>query len=1031
MLLVPTLLALVLGALRIADRTHEANDLARLDRYVVLQEKASTAIDRLQAERYTSALFVQKGAGAPEPRDGASESEANSEEDSAAPDDSAVGDAVRASDSALEDLNKAVGDPATMPGATVDAYRLVRTGVDRLAAVREAVTSAGERDRSSGTDAKPAITPGAVIGQYTGPIEALLGFEDSMNRQLATPALAGLPAGLSALTMSREQVALQHTVIGVAALRGGMLPGDADLMRATDARLSTSVGQFRAGLTAEQQSRYLSFTTSGGHDQRQAMKQQAMSRVSPRGTVALGINPSGWDQASKSVLEEMRTSETGLRNEIKGISHAQQEAQRDAAGIYSVVLLLGLLAAATVVFLVGRSMLKPLRELQKTALDVAQRRLPKAVRAMRAGEVPNVKVAPVKVNSIDEIGQVARAFDQVHGQAVRLAAEQATLQTSVNSMFVNLSRRSQGLVERQLRLIEQLERNEQDSDQLANLFQLDHLATRMRRNSENLLVLSGSDVAKRSATQVPTVDVLRAAVSEIEQYQRVVVQPPPAADLLGRAAGDMVHLVAELLDNATNFSAPDTQVVVTSTRAKDGSVLVEIADQGVGMTEEELTSANKRLSGPNTMDVSASRRMGLFVVGRLAARHEIKVELAVAPSGQGVTARVTVPAGLVTVGKSSAEPAHAAAPEPGVEGRPAAAIAGGMPENPRVPAARVATSSGGVLAVPANGAGVNGSPRVNGAHRAPTNGSGPADDEGGLPRRTAGLALGARNSDGTRSLVPPGQPAPPLSTGQSGSMTAGQPGQPGHSGHSGQPVGGQSGPMPVNQPGPMAGGQSGPLPMGNHSGPPGRSGPPPGRSVPPPPGRPGQGAPTNGRPPGRPHGGPPRRPGGELPPLPPYQGFRPDPTETARQIRERNAGSPIFEEMASAWFQDVRANEMGDDEVDPAANAKLNWGSSEPVVREPRKPADSEMTKAGLPKRAPKANLISTGGSGSSGESGPAAPAAVPARSAEQIRGRLASYQRGVRQGRESLTPDPNDPAADGTDDAGRHAREGDREETT
>jgi hypothetical protein len=217
-------------------------------------------------------------------------------------------------------------------------------------------------------------------------------------------------------------------------------------------------------------------------------------------------------------------------------------------------------------------------------------------------------------------------------------------------MFVNLSRRSQGLVERQLQLIEQLESNEQDPDQLSNLFQLDHLATRMRRNSENLLVLAGTDFAKRNVAPVPLVDVLRAAVSEIEHYQRITVQAPPQATIVGRATSDIVHLLAELLDNATNFSPPDSQVVMSSTRTGDGSIVVEIADLGVGMLENELADANRRLNTPSAVDVSASRRMGLFVVGRLGARHGISVHLGGAPRGGpggGLTASVTLPAHLV------------------------------------------------------------------------------------------------------------------------------------------------------------------------------------------------------------------------------------------------------------------------------------------------------------------------------------------------------------------------------------------------
>ena len=250
----------------------------------------------------------------------------------------------------------------------------------------------------------------------------------------------------------------------------------------------------------------------------------------------------------------------------------------------------------------------------------------------------------------DEVGQVARAFDAVHRQAVRLAAEQAALQAGVSAMFVNLSRRSQALVERQLQLIEQLESNEQDADQLSNLFQLDHLATRMRRNSENLLVLAGTDLAKRNVARRcrwSTCCAPRCPRSSSTSASSCRPRPRPRS--LGRAASDVVHLLAELLDNATNFSPPDSQVVMSTARTSDGSIVVEIADRGVGMAEHELADANQRLSGPPSVDVSASRRMGLFVVGRLATRHGIGVRLSTSAGGpgSGLTASVTVPAHLI------------------------------------------------------------------------------------------------------------------------------------------------------------------------------------------------------------------------------------------------------------------------------------------------------------------------------------------------------------------------------------------------
>ncbi|HEY9415412.1 MAG TPA: nitrate- and nitrite sensing domain-containing protein, partial [Pseudonocardia sp.] len=622
-LAVPIILALSLGYLSVSDQIHKATDLGDRDRYILLQDRVSTLIGQLQRERDQAAIFVGGN------RTG---------------DRSSLKSVFGAVDSGLDDTESAIGNPMTLPGAPEAAYRRVKDSLSKRIALRDQVTTYG-------------VDPGGVVRGYTALVEPLLGFESSLDRQLNTPELAGPAAGLAALNSAREQVALQHAVVSVAISRGEMLPPDADTVRATDARLGTAIDQFRSGLDSDQQQRLIGWTTSSASTQLQKLKQSALSRVGAIGQ--LGISQADWDTAYQAVLDELHTSESGLRADIRAISADQQAKARNTAGVNSVILLLCMLAAAAVVYLTGRSMLKPLRVLRSAALDIADRRLPEAVAAMREGKAPDVKIEPVPVTTREEIGQVARAFDAVHGQALRLAAEQATLQAGVSSMFINLSRRSQGLVERQLRLIEQLERNEQDSEQLANLFQLDHLATRMRRNSENLLVLAGSDLAKRANQAVPVVDVLRAAVSETEQYQRVVVQTTPEVQIMGRAASDLVHLIAELLDNATNFSPPDTQVVVSSTRTPDGSVLMEIADQGVGMPGEDLISANNRLSGPAEVSVSTSRRMGLFVVGRLASRHGIGVRLASSDPGRGassgVTASVNVPNYLISGALSNTE----------------------------------------------------------------------------------------------------------------------------------------------------------------------------------------------------------------------------------------------------------------------------------------------------------------------------------------------------------------------------------------
>ncbi|TGB13192.1 nitrate- and nitrite sensing domain-containing protein [Streptomyces sp. MZ04] len=361
-----------------------------------------------------------------------------------------------------------------------------------------------------------------------------------------------------------------------------------------------------------------------------------------------GITAEAWWATTTAKFDAYRDIESDLADKaVSEASDIADNAQRNAY-ITGAIVVVALLAAFILAGLMARQMSNAMRRLRTAAFGIAEQRLPMLVDQLSRTDPGRVdtRVQPIPINTTDEIGEVARAFDQVHREAVRLAAEQALLRGNINAIFTNLSRRNQSLIEGQLTLITDLENNEADPDQLESLFRLDHLATRMRRNGENLLVLSGEEPGRRWDQPVPLVDVLRAASSEVEQYERIELSGVPEAEIHGLAVTDLVHLLAELLENATTFSSPQTKVRVTATRLPDGRVMVEIHDKGIGLTAEDFADINHKLANPPTVDAAISQRMGLFVVGRLSDRHGIRVQLR--PSGEqaGTTSLVMLPDGI-------------------------------------------------------------------------------------------------------------------------------------------------------------------------------------------------------------------------------------------------------------------------------------------------------------------------------------------------------------------------------------------------
>ncbi|MFC8428201.1 nitrate- and nitrite sensing domain-containing protein [Streptomyces sp. NPDC057253] len=389
---------------------------------------------------------------------------------------------------------------------------------------------------------------------------------------------------------------------------------------------------------------------------------ETMTRAIASGATAAqlakkGITPEAFFAAYTLGFDAYRSVEVYLTDTALAKAHTIADNARNDAILNAALVLAAVLAAFLLANSVARTMSTSMRRLSASAHEIAAQRLPaRLTQLTRAipGRVEN-DVEPIPITTTDEIGEVARAFDHVHREAVRLAAEQALLRANINTIFSNLARRSQSLIERQLSMITDLEGKEADPDQLENLFQLDHLATRVRRNGENLLVLSGEVPAQQWDQPLPLVDVIRAAVSEVEQYERIQIAGVPETQIDGRAVNDLVHLLAELLENATTFSSPLVPVHVTATRLPDGRIMLEIHDRGIGMPPEELAEINRNLAEPPIVDASISQRMGLFVVGRLADRHGIRAQLRPADEGQGTTTLVMLP-DTITHRAATAEP---------------------------------------------------------------------------------------------------------------------------------------------------------------------------------------------------------------------------------------------------------------------------------------------------------------------------------------------------------------------------------------
>ena len=609
-----------------------------MEQFSRLGSGITSLVQALQAEREDTIRYITMGA------QGGGRGAAHG---AAAPELAVLAQDHRATDvlaARVRSLARGIG-PA-FPALAQQEARGAITAINGLPALRSVAA----------TSQIPSLT---VIQEYASTISQLIALEDEIAAGSNDAALADTVRVVGLISATKEEVSQEQAIL-TSALTPDLVgaaqlgPGQLSAINAAQAEQDADLAQFSLIATPAQRQLYNSALSSAQADHAQAQVQQAITLALDGGSST--ENPAFTNAANGSayLVASLHRVEQTLMSSIIGQVGGLRDRAITSALVEGIGVLLILVLALIFTAAVGRSMTRPLARLRSGALEVAGVRLPETVRRMSesggADSPPDIE--PIDVDSTDEIGQVARAFDQVHQEAVRLAANEAALRGNVNAMFVNLSRRSQSLVERQIRLIDDLEQGEQDSDRLANLFQMDHLATRMRRNSENLLVLAGHELSRRWTEPVALVDVLRAAVSEIEHYERVIPNIQPGISVRGQAVSDVVHLLSELAENATAFSAAETPVKVSGYLLSSGGALVDITDQGVGMGAEEMAHANWRLDNPPVVDVAVSRRMGLFVVSRLAARHGIRVRLRPGPAG-GLTALVWLPDEVITRDKDT------------------------------------------------------------------------------------------------------------------------------------------------------------------------------------------------------------------------------------------------------------------------------------------------------------------------------------------------------------------------------------------
>ena len=437
-----------------------------------------------------------------------------------------------------------------------------------------------------------------------------------------------------ALQRAQRELANESSVY-IAVLASGQPQGFSDWVSSTAAR-EQAISSFTG---AADPTELAAFASSGVSTDAPAL---------PTAFPTTPVTPAQELDSYQSQADKLDQAITAVDGTIKTASNAAASAAESDVRTYGGATVFAMLLTLGLMWFVSKAVVGPVRRLTAAAREMSQQQLPALVESLRTGgDVSTITPTVIDVQSEDEIGELAQAFNDVEQVTLEVAQQQSILlRKGMGDLFVNLARRNQSLLERQLELLDELERNEHDPSSLDSLFKLDHMATRMRRNAESLLVLSGAEQPRQWQEAIGLLDVVRSAAAEIADFPRVeLVGIDERISVSGRAVSDVSHLLAELLENTTSFSSPETTVVVSGAITKSGFVLA-ITDQGIGMTPDRIAEANTLLRHPPVVGLALSRALGLHVVGALAKRHGIAVEIRKA-SPVGTVALVALPKAIL------------------------------------------------------------------------------------------------------------------------------------------------------------------------------------------------------------------------------------------------------------------------------------------------------------------------------------------------------------------------------------------------